>query len=239
MGRDLTVAVQHCKDNTVDNHRTTEADGFIDDLTVVDTTTSSYNTGSDLIHTCLNHYPGGRQVKIAIKLLSGLAVVAVLVCGLIFASHDYGVYRISTGSMRPQLPVGSVLIVHKTHTDFKKGDVISFHETNGQIVSHRFIGIDKKTGGIMTKGDANLTPDVHFTPLRNKDVVGKVVRHTDVFAFSFWRTWRGVAIMLLLLVIGWTLFSKTDEAPKTENENEDEKESDEKEDQPADASTPV
>lgn len=232
MDNDSIVVADPAEDSSVDDechdpdaNTATGCDNVTVGTCFDNSTTVADNLVVDITHFTLHiriDYPGGRQVKTAMKLLSCFVILVALISGLFFASQHYEVRKIATGSMRPQLPIGSLLLIQKTHTDFHKGDIISFHETDGQIVSHRFIGVDKKTGGIMTKGDANLTPDVHFVPLTDKDVVGRVVLHYDLFAPAVWRTWRGPVMIVLLLMLGLGIFGKSEEPPKAESEGDKE-----------------
>lgn len=64
-------------------------------------------------------------------------------------------FVVLTGSMEPNLPVGSVVYTQKK-SDYKKGDVITF-KTSSTFVTHRII--QTLPEGFKTKGDANNTVD--------------------------------------------------------------------------------
>lgn len=120
---------------------------------------------------------------------------------ILYMTMAFSHYRVATGSMEPTLPVGTVVftttpgVLHPT-------DIISFHNPDtGSITTHTFIGYDKN-GNVMTKGDANPTPDVFDRPLTKADVVGKVLFKV----VPFWSSLRGIGIMMLLvsgLVVIW------------------------------------
>jgi len=101
-------------------------------------------------------------------------VAAVLLGLLIIAYAVVPKYIIGSGSMQPTLPVGTIVIVQPVDT-LKPTDIITFQqEGDTRPTTHTFIGY-AKDGSLMTKGDANLTPDVHNPPLTMEDVKGKVV----------------------------------------------------------------
>jgi signal peptidase len=87
----------------------------------------------------------------------GVVAVAVF-------SGAYQVRPVLSGSMRPHLQVGSVVITKSVPvTSVRKGDVIVFHEPDDadKLVVHRVVELDRSAGQtiISTKGDANSAPD--------------------------------------------------------------------------------
>ena len=80
---------------------------------------------------------------------------------------------IGSGSMRPALDVGDIVIVLKTDK-IKKGDVIQYRSPEGFTITHRVIDIKRMGGEIVyiTKGDANEEPD---PPVSRQQIVGKVI----------------------------------------------------------------
>jgi signal peptidase len=93
--------------------------------------------------------------------MAALVTVAVLVPRLGGATP----YSVLTGSMRPTMPPGTMVVVRPTPADdVRVGDVVTYQLRSGkpEVVTHRVIaiGIDG-TGHRMfrTQGDANDTPD--------------------------------------------------------------------------------
>jgi signal peptidase len=81
-----------------------------------------------------------------------------------------------SGSMRPTLDVGDVVIVAKVSSDnIKPGDIIQFRETQGVATVHRVVDIQEVEGNMVfvTKGDDNSAPDPEAVLAAN--VVGKVI----------------------------------------------------------------
>lgn len=103
-------------------------------------------------------------------------IILVVVIGLSAAwmLMSMKIIYINSGSMEPTMPVGTVAII-KPDATLQAGNIITFLDENGKQVTHTFIGYDVD-GTLLTKGDANPTPDVHDPALTEQDVVGTVVR---------------------------------------------------------------
>ena len=94
-------------------------------------------------------------------------VVAAVGVGLMTVGPrflPYQVLPVLTGSMQPELPVGSLAVVVPVQADrLTVGDVITFQHPIDQrsYVTHRIVGIVTENGSRMfiTKGDANALPD--------------------------------------------------------------------------------
>ena len=83
---------------------------------------------------------------------------------------------IISGSMRPALDVGDVVIIAKVSEDtVEPGDIIQFREAEGFTTVHRVVEIQESEGKIVfiTQGDANREPDAD--PVIPENVVGKAV----------------------------------------------------------------
>lgn len=93
----------------------------------------------------------------------------------------WGSAVVLSGSMEPELPVGSLLWIHQQDA-YESGDVVTYEE-NGTLVTHRLVSITKDTA--VTKGDANNAEDY---PIDVKQIRGKVSA-----------VWPGVGSMLLVL----------------------------------------
>ncbi|MBQ7606339.1 MAG: signal peptidase I [Firmicutes bacterium] len=91
-----------------------------------------------------------------------------------------------SGSMEPEIPVGSVILVKKCEpADVAEGDIISFYSRDesirGQINTHRVIGIEELDGQYQfeTKGDANVNSDA--VAVLGEDLIGRVVGISPIF----------------------------------------------------------
>ncbi len=95
----------------------------------------------------------------------------------VFGFH---VYRVLTGSMEPEIPTDSLILVKQTDpSTLKEGDVITFHSSDpvlkGAVNTHRIQKITEDNGEVVfvTKGDANQVADPY--PVSYSNVVGVLV----------------------------------------------------------------
>lgn len=99
-----------------------------------------------------------------------VAIGLAAAIGLAFAPTMFGrqVMVVTTGSMEPWAPVGSIVITRMVDArTVAVGDVITFREAESMPTTHRVIEIterDATSTTFLTKGDAN--EDVDPTPVR-------------------------------------------------------------------------
>jgi signal peptidase I len=96
-------------------------------------------------------------------LVPGLAVLALVVYAVLFVA-GYRTVAVYSGSMEPQLHVGSVVFVKAIDSaDVRVGDVITFQDprTPGRLITHRVVKRFTHEGELVyrTKGDANPSAD--------------------------------------------------------------------------------
>lgn len=114
--------------------------------------------------------------------LLGYAAIAKAVGNPIPTVFGWGNAVVVSGSMEPELPVGSLLWIHKQDSYFP-GDIVTYAEENGTLVTHRLVSVDADTA--VTKGDANNAED---SPIDVKQIRGKVTA-----------VWPGIGNLLLIL----------------------------------------
>ncbi len=131
-------------------------------------------------------------------------MIALIVSAVLIAIYvNVPMYRIASGSMEPTLPIGTI-VIGVPATDLQVTDIITFQQEGmKEPVTHTFIGYDE-AGNIMTKGDANTTPDVHTVPLTDEDVISKLWMTVPILVPSFWTSPKGIGIAILAIV-GLTL----------------------------------
>ena len=119
---------------------------------------------------------------IALILVSVFVLLSVVLtpAGQVPRVMGFSVFRVLTGSMEPEIPEGSLLLVRQADADtIQVGDVISFFSPDptleGAVNTHRVVDIRTENGGriFYTKGDANVLEDAY--PVREDMVVGKAV----------------------------------------------------------------
>lgn len=131
-----------------------------------------------------------RGISIAVTVL---LVLSVLLCVYVVTQvltngyvsfGGFMLFRVVTGSMEPEIPVGSLLVSQQVDiSTVALNDIVCFRtqesEIWGKIVTHRVVGIAVGTDGtplLETKGDANLVMDGYY--VTGENLVGKVIWHS-------------------------------------------------------------
>lgn len=117
-----------------------------------------------------------------VVLLVGLVVLAAGTHIAPLVGRD--TYIIRGGSMRPFLPLGSLVIDERSGpADIRPGDVVTVRLHDKVIVTHRVVRITDRPSGVQLelKGDANTAPDPALVPASN--VAGRVVAVVPVAGF--------------------------------------------------------
>lgn len=119
------------------------------------------------------------NIVLILLLLTGLFCIGLLYKSKI--NHEkvpviFGLTPISilTGSMRPYLDPGDMVVINTRLKDIKVGDVIVFSKNN-LLITHRIVGIDNREGVLVykTKGDDNNTPDENI--VYKEQLIGGVI----------------------------------------------------------------
>ena len=90
----------------------------------------------------------------------------------------YQIYEVVSGSMEPEIPVGSVIYVKAAAPEeIGEGEIIAFMR-NSSVITHRVEENRFVEGEFITKGDANSKEDV--MPVDYDSLIGKVTCHIPV-----------------------------------------------------------
>lgn len=163
---------------------------------------------ADFVVFLHNQYKGDEMKKFAligkiflfvlyfIVIIMGLTVAILLICGM-------KLYCIETGSMEPNYPIGSMVVVERVYLDqLKEGDVITYVISDNTVVTHRLIGIDLEHRLLSTKGDNNDVADA--SPVNFENVIGRVSFCVPAFGYVFlFLSTRFGKIMLGILALGF------------------------------------
>ena len=131
-----------------------------------------------------------RKISALVTVLLVLAVTLCLYATIQVLSKGYAniggfmMFRVVTGSMEPEIPVGALLLTKETEIEtVEVNDIVCFRtqvsEIWGKIVTHRVVDIIEPEAGkilLVTKGDANLVTDGYYADETN--FLGKVIWHT-------------------------------------------------------------
>lgn len=119
-----------------------------------------------------------RLVAIA-RDIASLLIIALAAVSLIPRVFGYMPYAVLSGSMEPELPVGSMVFVHEVEPSaIAVGDAATFYRSDGAVVTHQVYEIDPVAQTIGTQGIANkntdgtIVHDVELTPFAR--VIGTV-----------------------------------------------------------------
>ena len=124
---------------------------------------------------------GGKFLPALCNVIGTLILLAVILTSIPLAVPNllgYETYNVTSGSMEPALPVGSVIYVKYVEPDtVQPGDIIAYY-VDGTVITHRVVENRIIGGEFITKGDANEMED--FTNARYSDLVGVVKYHIPV-----------------------------------------------------------
>lgn len=104
-----------------------------------------------------------------------LILAAAIGVWLLAARNEVKLLAVSSGSMEPAIPVGSLIAV-TAKDSYITGDIISFNEAGDRMITtHRISRIEEVDGDVryFTEGDRN--EDEDLSPVYSNKVVGKVV----------------------------------------------------------------
>lgn len=107
-------------------------------------------------------------------------------------------FVVLTGSMEPNIPVGSITYTQKTN-NYKVGDIITFKNEGDQTVTHRITKVTEK--GFVTKGDANKSVDAAV--VAKGKILGEVVYSVPHIGkvINFLQTRNGFILAIILPTI--------------------------------------
>lgn len=128
-------------------------------------------------------------------ILAGLGLVAIFVgISVLNFPGGYKLFTVRSGSMRPQIPTGSLVVVRPA-ADYWVGEVITF-KTGPTPTTHRIQNISE--GIYMTKGDANDAADSQ--PVRREQIFGKVVLAVPYAGFpvAFAKSKEGFMLLIVI-----------------------------------------
>jgi len=128
-------------------------------------------------------------------LFSCVLAVALCLCVMIFFFHIKPVVVVS-GSMEPEIPVGSLVFIDQRDQSVDPGDVIAYRigDTMDTIIVHRVVD-QNNDGTYITKGDSNDTADP--ASVTKQQIVGK-----EIFCVSKAGKFRFICSKAGLLIIG-------------------------------------
>lgn len=134
----------------------------------------------------------------AVQTLLLIAVVAIITALFsVIVFFDMNPYVIVSGSMEPELPVGSLCMIDCQQKVPDKGDIISY-KAGDSVITHRVIEVTDE--GYVTKGDANDSKDPGV--VKQKQVFGTCVFSIPKagYAVMFFRSLKGIVFTITFVI---------------------------------------
>lgn len=104
-----------------------------------------------------------------------LSIIASCLPIIIPQFNDYQVYHVVSGSMTPEIPIGSIVYVKPTEPEsVQHNDIIAF-QSGDSVITHRVVTNHIVEGEFTTKGDANPVEDEKR--VNYNELIGKVERY--------------------------------------------------------------
>ncbi len=147
----------------------------------------------------------GRFVPILCHIFGTMLIVAVFALTLPLSIPrllGYEVFEVISGSMEPDIPVGSAIYVRAVDaTDVQVDEVIAFHDADA-VIAHRVVENRTTQSEFVTKGDANNTED--SDPISYEALIGVVALHVPLVgsAMTLYASNVGKIYLMLTLACG-------------------------------------
>ena len=146
-----------------------------------------------------------KAVPVFCSLLGTLLLLLVIVSCIPLTlprMMGYEVYEVVSGSMEPEIPVGSVIYVKAVAPEeVREEEVIAFW-SGSSVITHRVVENRLAEREFVTKGDANAAEDLRAVPYA--ELIGRVIRHFPKVGrlMALYTGSIGKGCMILLAVCG-------------------------------------
>lgn len=120
----------------------------------------------------------------------------------------YSIFAVMSGSMLPSIDVYDVVVVKRVSVGkLSVGDVITFFDGDGNIITHRIAEISENDGEVFykTKGDANNANDTELIPYES--VIGKYSYKISGGVRIFAAITSPLGIIIIISLFGFIGFS--------------------------------
>lgn len=132
----------------------------------------------------------------------------ILLCIILTIPRVFGyqLYHVISGSMEPQIPIGSLILTKEIQPqELEPGDIITFYGGFNQAstIVHRVVANERAEKQLITKGDANEQEDIR--PVKYSYVLGKMVTSVPRLGWlaAAIGTWIGKAVLMIIAVMGF------------------------------------
>lgn len=113
----------------------------------------------------------------------------------------YQIKTVLSGSMEPAFQTGSIIVIESKEdpTQFQNGDIITFYNSNGVIISHRVKKVINNGAQYLTKGDNNNGADLE--PVLAENIIGQYTGITVPYVgyvISFATSKEGAFLLMIV-----------------------------------------
>lgn len=146
-----------------------------------------------------------KLIKLIFEIVTWVFIGVIAIMGLYIVTSNLPIsfgfrsYLVQSGSMEPTIMTGDIIVI-QPQKQYLTRDVVSFHDSENRVVTHRIANIETKDGQevITTKGDANRTDD--FDTIRPQQIIGKVSLTIPKLGFlvAFGKSLPGLIIMIII-----------------------------------------
>jgi signal peptidase len=137
---------------------------------------------------------------------SVILVLLLIIAGALLSKGEaptimgYKFLTVLTGSMEPEIKVGSLVVVKETPIKELNVEDIITYKTKSSLITHRIVKINEN-GSLITKGDANNTCDIG--EINEDQLQGKVILRLNRLG-TIIQTLKQNIILVILVLIGIT-----------------------------------
>lgn len=110
--------------------------------------------------------------------------------------NGYTMLEVVSGSMKPTINVGDMIIINTKDKNYKENDIITYYDNNHNLITHRIININDTE--IVTKGDNNNTED---EAIYSQEIIGKYVTKIANLGIIL-SSLKSPFTMIMILIIG-------------------------------------
>ncbi len=146
-----------------------------------------------------------KLLKVLFELATWVVIAVIAIMGLYILTSNFPMsfgfrsYLVQSGSMEPTIMTGDIVVI-QSQSEYRKNDVITFHDKENRVVTHRIANMETKDGTqmITTKGDANRSDD--FDTIAPDQIIGKVTLTIPKLGFlvAYGKSLPGLIIMVLI-----------------------------------------
>lgn len=122
----------------------------------------------------------------------------------------FGIYIIASDSMVPALDFQDAIVIHRTNSSYKVGDIVTFSLDSyydGKLITHRIVEKEKKNKNFVytTKGDHNSSVDP--ISVSEEDIYGKVILSVPKLGYiqDFVSSFFLYFLLIFLILFGFLL----------------------------------